>query len=45
MRPSTLGFILAVIALAAAIVWASGQPNIPVNEPGHFSPAPSVSAS
>lgn len=45
MRASTLAFLLLVLALAAAIVWASGQPNIPINRPGHFSPDPSVSAS
>lgn len=45
MRPSTAAFLLLILALAAAIVWASGQPNIPINRPGEFSPAPSVSAS
>jgi hypothetical protein len=44
MRASTLAFLLLIVALAAAIAWASGQPNIPVAPWPGSSPAPSVSA-
>jgi hypothetical protein len=44
-KTPTWAILAGLVLLAAAIAWASTQPSIPINEPGHFSPAPSVSAS
>jgi hypothetical protein len=45
MRPSTAAFLLAVLAFALAVAWASGQPNIPIAPWPGSSPSPSASAS